>query len=600
MAKCGGHLRNGWSRTEDWLLRTRRNMTTLQNGLCHLFVTLHGKLEGIALEGRGFPPPTRQQTHPFQGETSQGRKLPQKSNYVRMSSSGAIRSVAWSSGRSTAGIGGIFEIKICLSELRDRASCPDAFPCPADTERKTKHDELWRMWKPRRRVLCRFAGSSFCFTQVLVHQTGSNPDPRSLLVSYSQRKQQSRDCRERKTRSPSGTRNFPGSSSSKTFQPLTRISGRAEQQWRLAISQGTRSEIRPMSAHTFPARSWIAYHHKQTFTIVSVSPTTVYIISMISFWQHIGPVFKTSSALETISCVHVTIRSSAKIMISKMIQESALMPKFNFYWNLIKVKINLEFLLGGNPNQTTWHRPTAPALQGAKLQSVCWEPVGGEAYGTPLNTSTAPRCRESGVTMTPLISPYLVRIVLVAALTASRAPIHHHIPVIRPSGMRHKICIQFLFHTAGIHWSYDPNVYTAEEKRFSNLEERGCRGLRFVVKQGNWSFPRLPDHSDEQCDREATSSWSHHNYGATPASLKKFSMEHCPLDPQHQNNTRTSTEGSTGYADERSVTEDLVQERTEGCNLGDAKFWHRNGDASTLTWRRPPVQMTGYTARATG
>ncbi|CAB0011537.1 unnamed protein product [Nesidiocoris tenuis] len=35
MAKCGRHLRNGWSRTEDWLLRTRRNMTTLQNGLCH-------------------------------------------------------------------------------------------------------------------------------------------------------------------------------------------------------------------------------------------------------------------------------------------------------------------------------------------------------------------------------------------------------------------------------------------------------------------------------------------------------------------------------------------------------------------------------------
>ncbi|CAA9993820.1 unnamed protein product [Nesidiocoris tenuis] len=64
MAKCGGHLRNGWSRTEDWLLRTRRNMTTLQNGLCHLFVTLHGKLEGIALEGRGFPPPPNSKPTP--------------------------------------------------------------------------------------------------------------------------------------------------------------------------------------------------------------------------------------------------------------------------------------------------------------------------------------------------------------------------------------------------------------------------------------------------------------------------------------------------------------------------------------------------------
>lgn len=37
------------------------------------------------------------------------------------------------------------------------------------------------------------------------------------------------------------------------------------------------------------------------------------------------------------------------------------------------------------------------------------EPTGGEAYGTPRNTSTASSRRLSGVTITPLTSPYLVR-----------------------------------------------------------------------------------------------------------------------------------------------------------------------------------------------
>jgi len=37
------------------------------------------------------------------------------------------------------------------------------------------------------------------------------------------------------------------------------------------------------------------------------------------------------------------------------------------------------------------------------------EPTGGEAYGTPRNTSTASNRRLSGVTITPLTSPYLVR-----------------------------------------------------------------------------------------------------------------------------------------------------------------------------------------------